>query len=112
MAFKWGDIVWANLPFTNYHQEEEHPVVVVSVRNKGREITVAQMTSKVAKGVQRGGYALLKPQEPPTNLNKPGAILPKIFIIPKSRMRKRIGYLHQDDYDGLRAMIRRTLGCE
>ena len=112
MAYKWGDIVWARLPFTSYQDDERHPVIIVSQRNRGREVTVIQMTSKVGRARARGDYVLKRPHDHPANLDKAGAVRPKIFIILKGRVLERIGHLHQDDYDGVKAFIRSTLGCD
>jgi len=80
MAYEWGDIVWAMLPFTDLLGEREHPVLIVSAgrRNRGRDVTVAQLSSQVSKAKRRGDYILLR-TDAPANLGKPTCLRPKIM---------------------------------
>ena len=110
MAYEWGDVVWAWLPYSDGIGGERHPVVVVSVRrhNRGRDITVARLTSQVAKARHRGEYVLQRSAE--AQLTKRAAVRPKVFVILKGRVLERIGHLHDDDKVGLAAYLREVFG--
>lgn len=106
MAYEQGDVVWAWIPFTNGTGGAEKPVVVVSTRrrNRGKDITVGQLTSQVAKARRRGEYVLRHWQE--AKLDRAKAFRPKLFVILKGRVQRRIGHLHDDDKAGMLASIR------
>jgi mRNA-degrading endonuclease toxin of MazEF toxin-antitoxin module len=108
MAYEQGDIVWAWLPYSNGVGGEDHPVLVVSAKNKGRDITVARLTSQVAKARRRGEYILQR--WPEAGLDKASAVRPKVFVILKGRVTGRIGHLHDDDWPGVRQSLRALFG--
>jgi len=112
LAYEWGDVVWARLPFTDQMGERERPVLIVSTRrrNRGRDVTVAQITSQVAKARTRGDYVLRRWAQ--ANLEKPAALRPKVMVILKGRVTGRIGHLHADDIPGVIGFLREILGCE
>ena len=108
MAFEQGDVVWAWLPYSSGIGGEERPVLVVSTRNRGKDITVAQLTSQTAKARRRGEYLLQRWAE--ANLGGPSALRPKVFVILKSRVTRRIGQLHADDKPGMMATLKGLFG--
>ena len=108
MAYRQGDIVWAWLPHSDGIGGEERPVVVVSVRNRGKDITVAQLTSQVAKARRRGEFLLQRWSE--VGLTHPAALRPKVFVILKSRVTARIGHIHDDDRPGMVDSLRELFG--
>ena len=112
MAYEWGDIVWARLPFTDQLGERERPVLVVSTqrRNRGRDVTVAQLSSQVGKARRRGDYVLRRWAE--ASLDRPAALRPKIMVILKGRVTGRIGRLHEDDASGVKAFLMEIFGCD
>jgi len=110
MAYEQGDVVWAWLPYSDGIGGENRPVVVVSNRgsNRGRDITVARLTSQATKARRRGEYVLKHSAE--AGLGKQAALRPKIFVILKSRVTGRIGHLHDDDKAGMIASLRELFG--
>ena len=112
MAFRQGDLVWAWLPYSDGIGGQERPVLVVSARNRGKDITVAQLTSRIAKARRRGEYVLQRWED--AGLDSPAALRPKVFVILKSRVirgrRGRIGHIHADDRPGMIASLRGLFG--
>jgi len=109
MAYSQGDVVWAWLPYSNGIGGENRPVLVVSAINRGKDITVAQITGQIRKSRKRRyDYVLRRWSE--AGLSYPAAIRPKLFVILKGRVSGRIGRLHDEDRAGMMAMLANLFG--
>lgn len=107
MAYQQGDVVWAWLPFTNGVGGEEKEVVIVSLVNRGKDVTIGQLTGQIKRATRYGGYALQHCEDVPL---RPMAFRPKLFVILRGRVSRRIGKLHPEDLRGVLNSLRLHYG--
>lgn len=116
--YEQGDIVVVFLPFKQeigvaidpHAAGKRRPVLIVSVHehNRGDDLTVAQLTSKIGKAQSRGEYVINRWRE--AGLYGPTAIRPKLYVIRKSAVVAKIGKIQAEDTHGLTATLRSLFG--
>ena len=97
MTYSKWDIILVTFPFTNLKSSKKRPALVISpdIYNKGRDVVIAFITSKLEQEYKIGDYQIQNWRE--AGLPKPAMIRMKFATIEKSIIIKTLGRLPEED---------------
>ena len=98
VLYKRGDVVLVPFPFSERLAEKQRPAIVVSAegyQDRGGELLIAQLTSRVNAPPRPGDHRLLHWRE--AGLPLPSLARPRLTTIHESRVRKQLGALLSSD---------------
>ncbi len=97
MIYKKWDIILVPFPFTNLTKSKKRPALIVSPNryNKGEDIVIAFITSKLDVAKKLGDYKILQWKE--AELPLPSMVRMKFATIANSIVIKKLGMLVKED---------------
>lgn len=110
MAYKTGDIVLVNFPFTDLVSSKVRPAVVVTT--KGEDVIILGIFSRIPETIQESWVVIEATAEyfSKTGLKKKSIIkTEKIAVIQNSIIRKTLGALQEDIFSIVKEKLRKTL---
>jgi len=105
MIYKKWDIILIPFPFTDLTTTKRRPGLIISPEeyNKGQDILIAYITSKLDREKRIGDYLIEKWKE--SHLPKPSMIRMKFATIDQSIIIKKLGRLTKSDSSGFHKKI-------
>lgn len=112
-SYRFGEILWAEIPYTDETGAKKRPAVVVSSPRYNRErpeLLVMPVTSQLHHGDTYGTVTISEWQQ--AGLPKPSVIKPLILPILKTRVLEKAGTLAKVDKDTIRKTLTEILSSD
>jgi len=113
VIYKPGDVVLVNFPFTDLLSSKVRPAIVITT--KGEDIIILGVFSKIPEIIQESWFVIDETAEyfAKTGLKKKSVIkTEKIAVIHSPIIRKRLGSLHENIFNIVKAKLKKTLELE
>ena len=110
MAYKQGDIILVNFPFTDLVSSKVRPAIVITA--KGEDIIIIGIFSKIPETIQDSWFVIEETAEyfAASGLKKRSIIkTEKIAVIHNSIVKKVLGTLRKDIFDTVKEKLKKTL---
>jgi mRNA-degrading endonuclease toxin of MazEF toxin-antitoxin module len=110
-GYRFGDVVWVDVPYTDSTGEKRRPVVIVSSDRYHRELPdflIMPITGSTWIDSRFGSVEIL--DAVPAGLSKPSVIKPVIQTVDRKRIRSKCGALDKTTRANLQRMIRELFG--
>jgi mRNA interferase MazF len=110
-SYRFGDVVWVEVPYTDSTGEKDRPVVIVSSDRYHRELPdllIMPITGSTWIDSRFGSVEILDPT--PAGLSKPSVIKPVVQTVDRKRIRSRCGALDKQTRSNLQRTLRELFG--
>lgn len=110
VAYKQGDIILVNFPFTDLVSSKVRPAIVITA--KGEDIIILGIFSKIPEEIQDSWFVIEETAEyfTATGLKKKSIIkTEKIAVVHSSIVKKTLGSLQEDIFTKVKEKLKKTL---